>query len=244
MHIGIKFAGSAVSGLNLVNDDKKVVLFGNISYRFDKFICQHIDSAFTLYGFKHNCTAFVVFSGLLKRLNIVCFGKHEALGKGRKFLVKNVLSRCCKRCKGAPVKAVFKGDYVVILPAFFFAVSSCKLNGTLVCFRTGIAEENLFHVCSFAKHFCKLGARLGIVKIGRMLKQRKLTDDRVCPFTVCCAESVDSDSASEIKILFSVRIGHNGSFSADDFNGKTGISMRNIFRIKLLGIHFDFHLTF
>ena len=70
-----------------------------------------------------------------------------------------------------------------------------------------------------------------------MLKQGKLLRYGGYPFAVRRSECIDSNTASEVKIFFTVTVRHNGAFSADDFHGKAGVGMCNKIRIKLFCIH-------
>ena len=86
-----------------------------------------------------------------------------------------------------------------------YAVLAGGLDGALVGFGTGIAEENLAHAGALAQLFCQLAAGCGIVEVGGVLQFVRLLGHSFCPSKVAVAKAVHPDAAGEVQILLPLR---------------------------------------
>ena len=104
------------------------------------------------------------------------------------------------------MEAVDQRDNVVaVLAVMVYAVLAGGLDGTLVGFSAGVAEEHLTHAGALAQLFCQLAAGCGIVEVGGVLQFVCLLGHGLCPCKVAVAKAVHPDAAGEVQILLSLR---------------------------------------
>ena len=84
------------------------------------------------------------------------------------------------------------------------AVLAGGLDGTLVGFGTGVAEENFAHAGALAQLFRQLAAGRSIVEVRGVLQFVCLLGHGFCPSKVAVAKAVHPDAAGEVQILLSL----------------------------------------
>ena len=104
------------------------------------------------------------------------------------------------------MEAVDQRDNVVaVFAVMVHAVLAGGLDGALVGFSAGVAEENLAHAGALAQLFRQLAAGCGIVEVGGVLQFVCLLGHGFCPCKVAVAKAVHPDAAGEVQILLSLR---------------------------------------
>ena len=111
MHIGVKLARSAVTRLNLIDDEKHIFLFNKLCNRLDESLIELANAALALNKLHHNCDALVGVGEFLYIVKIIGFGINKSLGERSEIRMENILTRCLERCDRSAVEAVLERDY-------------------------------------------------------------------------------------------------------------------------------------
>ena len=166
IHISVKHSASSVSDLYLVGDKQNILFLGKFRKCGKIILTKRIYSSLALNDLKHDRAALIFSAEPLHVVNIICLGINETACQGLEIGMERILSRCGESGYRSAVEAVFQGYYRgIFLALLISAVLACRLYSALVCLSARVREEYLFHSRSLAKHFCKIGTGLTVIKI-------------------------------------------------------------------------------
>ena len=197
-------AGAAYAGLHFVHNEHKVFFVAQSAHGLYIVRVQRHHAALALNQFHHHGAGVTVHQ-LPQRLDIPRRDVLEALVEGAEVVVEHLLPGGGQGGKGAAVEAVDQRDNVVaVLAVMVYAVLAGGLDGALVGFSTGVAEEHLAHAGALAQLFRQLAAGRSIVEVGGVLQFVCLLGHGLCPCKVAVAKAVHPDAAGEVQILLSL----------------------------------------
>ena len=238
VHVGIEFAGAAVSGLDLIHHEKDVLLFAEGLKAGYKVLLQGNHAAFPLDALNHHGSGLVLQRRGLHGFQVVGRGVHKARRQGLEQLMVMVLPGGGQGCQCAAVKTVDKGDDGKVFRSLFIrGVLAGRLDGALIRLGAGIAEEDLLHAGFFAQGFRQQGAGLSIIEVRHVLQLPQLGGDCRLPFVIGDAEGGYADAAAHVDVFLSGLIVHQRAFPLNQLHREAGVGVRHILFINLLQIH-------
>ena len=171
MHVAVKLAGTAIAGLNFINDEGGIGFPAEGISQLQEFGCQGVNTALALYAFHHNTCQLFGEDGLFQGFAVIGGNVDEAGCQGLKILMEMVLTGGSQSGQGSAMEAVHqRHDGIAVSALLLGGILSGNLDGTFIGLRTGIGEKHLLHTGSLAEHLRQHRTRLGIVQIGHMLQ--------------------------------------------------------------------------
>ena len=243
IHVAVQLAGTAVAGLDFVNDEGDVLFMAQLVSGLQEFLVQRQHAALALDGLHHDAGHLIFLDALFQCLDIV--GRHmdKAGSQGLEQLMEMILSGSRQGGQGTAMEAVYqRHDGITVRPLLLGGILSCHLDGAFVGFRAGVGEEDLLHAGLLAQQLCQFRAGLGIVQVGGVLHLAQLFGDSRHPGLVTEAESGDADAAAHIHIRLAVYIHHPAALTGDDLHREPLVGARNVSLVYIHNIHIN-HLT-
>ena len=160
-----QFAGAPDAGLHLVENQQNIALVTEFPRRFYVGFRGFQHAALALNDFhNHGANGFV--EHFVKLLGVARVRVGKAFQKRGEKLVVMFLTRRGNRCDCAAVKGVYKAhDFIAPLAVMVETVFARKLNGALVGFGAGVAEQHAVEAGFFAKELCGFRDRLGVIEV-------------------------------------------------------------------------------
>ena len=124
--------------------------------------------------------------------------------------------------------ALQRDDVVISLALVFLSPFAGGFDGTLVGFRTRIAEKHLLHARAQDKSFRERDAGIGVIEIGSVLQRTELPGDRRRPLLVAVAEDVDAYAGGEVEIAFALRVIDRPALSPHQPQREAGVGGRDV----------------
>ena len=220
---GPELAGAPHAGLYLVAHEERSVLPAEPLNALDVALPQRKDAAFALDALDEDGCG-VLVHGLGKGIEVA--GRHllEALGDRLEAVHEIFPAGSCEGGERAAVEAAGQGDDVDGIPALHLGlVAAGQLDGRLVGFGAGVAEEGLAEVGRGKEQASQLKLRLLVEEVAHVPEGVGLLHEGFVDLVVAVANGRDGDAGEQVDVFLAVDVPEAGSLAEVDGNGVASV---------------------
>ena len=232
--IGKELAASAHAALDFIKNQHRIVLIAQLAHLLHILSIRYMDTALPLNRLQHYSGSLVAHQ-LFQCLNIIVRHIVKAFRQRSEALMILRLAGSGQGSDGTAVEAVNGRNNLGLVRGNSMGILSCYLDGTLICLRPGVAEENLAQAAELYQLFRSLCLYLGIIQVGAVNHLPCLLCNCLYQLRMIMPQHVYGNASQKVNILFALGIIYINTIPVVQHNLVTGEHRQII--MGILGIN-------
>ena len=228
-----QLSGASHAALDLVEDERRLMLGRQFAAGLQKFRCRLLNAAFALDGLQHDAADLVVHGGT-QSFDIVARHEAHALQHGIEIFAVLGLAGERQRAHGAAVERIVERDDDRLLrPTDGVSGGAHHFQRAFDGLGAAVGEEGAVHARLRTQLLRQQALILVVVEIGDVDDLRRLVADHLHDAGMRVAKRVHAQPGQEVQIPLAVHVVHVDALAARDGHGITRIGVEKVLLLTL-----------